>query len=69
MVQTLVTHYARVSLRYFILKNNLEFGHQDRAISRVDFAPRWVIKSKGLAYFIVEWIDSGIRADNALPDG
>jgi hypothetical protein len=34
----------------------------------VEFVPRWVIKSQALTNFIVEWIDSGLRGIDELPN-
>jgi hypothetical protein len=34
----------------------------------VEFISRWVIKSEALTDFIAEWMDSGLRCINKLPD-
>jgi hypothetical protein len=34
----------------------------------VEFVPRWAIKSQALADFIAEWMDSGLRGIDELPD-
>jgi hypothetical protein len=34
----------------------------------IEFIPRQTIKSQALANFITEWIDSGLRGINELPD-
>jgi hypothetical protein len=34
----------------------------------VEFIPRWVIKSQELMKFIAEWIDSGLRGIDELPN-
>jgi hypothetical protein len=41
----------------------VEIGQYD-----VEFVPRRAIKSQTLTYFIAEWMDSGLRGINELPD-
>jgi hypothetical protein len=41
----------------------VEIGQYD-----VEFVPRQAIKSQALADFIAEWIDSGLRGIDVLPD-
>jgi hypothetical protein len=41
----------------------MEIGQYD-----VEFVPRWTIKSEALEDFIVEWMDSGLRGIDELPD-
>jgi hypothetical protein len=41
----------------------VEIGQYD-----VEFVPLWAIKSQALTYFIMEWIDSGLRGIDELPD-
>jgi hypothetical protein len=33
-----------------------------------EFIPWWAIKSQALTYFIAEWMDSGLRGIDDLPD-
>jgi hypothetical protein len=41
----------------------VEIGQYD-----VEFVPWWMIKSQALIDFIAEWMDSGMRGINELPD-
>jgi hypothetical protein len=41
----------------------VEIGQYD-----IEFVPRWVIKCKALANFIMKWTDLGLRGIDELPD-